>query len=232
MNLLKLLRSSGADHSLSEQPVLLSPLQRLRQRTASDDAGFFVAEHDACAAAMTLARQWGERHRRGECAVVVASGGRFDDLIQSLSSDFCAVPFNDLSAISAAVDSKTVAIVLEPIQGQSVLTPASSAYVQGVAALCRQLNILLIFNEAQAGVGHSGGLLSEDTYGVRADIVVLRDHSNRSPRSSALLARGTACTTPIEGLRGCVVESASAPAPRSVSSLKPGRHSVVNALMA
>lgn len=232
MNLLKLLRHSVADDDVSEQPALLSPLQRLRQRTASDEVGFFVAEHDACAGAMTLARTWGERHRRGACGVVVASGGRFDELIESMASDFSRVPFNDLAAINAAVDSQTVAIILEPIQGDSVVTPASSAYVQGVATLCRELNILLILNEARGTVGPNGGLLSEDTYDVRADIVVLRDHSNRSPRSSALLARGHACTALIEEMPGCVPESASPRQPRAIPSQQPQRQAVPRVLTA
>nr|GFC84031.1 acetylornithine aminotransferase [Tanacetum cinerariifolium] len=70
-------------------------------------------------------------------------------------------PF-ELIQRSYPVDSTTVAVVLEPIQGESVVTPASQAYVRGVAKLCRELNILLIFNEARGTVGQQGGLLCED----------------------------------------------------------------------
>ncbi len=233
MNLFRLLRSDSAeDNDILDQPALLSPLERLRQRTGSDQAGFFIAEHDACAGALTLARKWGERHRRGKCGVVVASGGRFDALIESMATDFCCVPFNDLAAMDAAVDSRTVAIMLEPIQGETVVTPASHAYVQGVAKLCRELNILLIINEARGTVGQRGGLLSEDTYEVCADIVVLGDHSNRSPRSSALLARGHACTCLIDELPGCVPEPLSTPRPRTIASARPLRQSMPGGLMA
>jgi acetylornithine/N-succinyldiaminopimelate aminotransferase len=232
MSLFRMLRSAVAEEDALAQPTLLSPLQRLRQRTGSDQAGFFVDEGEAFTAAILLARKWGERHRRGECGIVVASGGRFDALIESMTSDFCRVPFNDLAAIESAIDSRTVAVVLEPIQGEAVVTPASSAYVQGVAALCRALNILLIFNEARGSVGHNGGLLCEDTYSVSADIVVLGDHSNRSPRSSALLARGHACTALIEELPGCVSEPISSRKPRPHISARPQRHNVPNGLMA
>jgi acetylornithine/N-succinyldiaminopimelate aminotransferase len=233
MNLFKLLRSAEAERSVPvDSPALLSPLQRLRQRTGSDQAGLFVDEEGAFAGAMMLARKWGERHRRGQCGVVVASGGRFDPLIGSMATGFSRVPFNDLAAMSAAIDSTTVAVVLEPIQGESVVTPASQAYVQGVATLCRELNILLIFNEARGTVGQQGGLLCEDMYGVRADIVVLGDHSNRSPRSAALLARGHACTAVVDELPGWVEEPTSVRPARLAQSAKPPRQAVPSALMA
>lgn len=234
MNLFKLLRGTESiETEVVDQPTLLPPLERLRQRTSSDQAGFFAAEQDACAGAVSLARRWGERHRRGECGVVVASGGRFDELIESMAKDFCRVPFNDLAAMEAAVDSRTVAIILEPIQGENVVTPASQAYVQGVEKLCRALNILLIFNEARGTVGQHGGLLCEDTYGVAADIVVLGDHSNRSPRIAALLARGHACTAPINTLPGYVQEPSSVARPTRPTPASPApRPFVPNGLMA
>ncbi|MFK3798248.1 MULTISPECIES: aminotransferase class III-fold pyridoxal phosphate-dependent enzyme [unclassified Pseudomonas] len=228
MNLFKRSRPAEAPETATVDQPLLPPLERLRQRTGSDQAGFFAAEYDACVGAMKLARLWGEHHRRGHCGVVVASGGRFDELIESMATAFCRVPFNDLAAMEAAVDSRTVAIILEPIQGESVVTPATQAYVQGVEALCRALNILLIFNEARGTVGQQGGLLCEDAYGVCADIVVLGDHSNRSPRIPALLARGQACVASVESLPGYVQEPCSttrparpAPSPRIQRSFVP-----------
>ncbi|WP_296258629.1 MULTISPECIES: aminotransferase class III-fold pyridoxal phosphate-dependent enzyme [unclassified Pseudomonas] len=209
MSLFNLLGHCAIEDNLMESPALLSPLQRLRQRTASDQVAFFGAEQDACAAAMTLARRWGARHRRGECGVIVASGGRFEGLIESMASHFCRVPFNDLAAMDAAVDARTVAVILQPIQEDSIVTPASLAYVKGVEKLCRTLNILLILSEAHGAIGQQRGVLCEDTYSVSADIVVLGDHSSRSPRSAALLVRGQACTAQIEDLAGFVREPAS-----------------------
>lgn len=214
----------GLGHSL------LSPLQRLRLRTGCDEAGLFASESDACAAAMTLARKWGERHRRGKCGVVLASGGRFDGLIESMVSDCFKVPFNDLAAVDAAVDSATVAIVLEPIQGQSVVTPAFQAYVQGVAKLCRELNILLILNDARGSTGQQGGLLCEEAYGISADIVVLGDYSNCSPRSAALLARGHAYTADLDRLPGFVPEPVSHHAPRPAPRPQPKAAPYIQAL--
>lgn len=233
MNLFRLLRDAQTrDDDAPVAPGLISPLQRLRQRTGSDQAGLFVDEQDAFTAAMTLARKWGERHRRGKCGVVLASGGRFDPLIESMSSHFNRVPFNDLAAMDAAVDANTVAIVLEPIQREAVVIPASVAYVKGVEKLCRELNILLILNEARGTVGQFGGLVCEDAYGVCADIVVLGDHSNRSPRSAALLARGHACTTQVAEIPGCIPEPVSARPSRHLTHAKPQRQATPAGLTA
>ncbi|MFJ5299727.1 aminotransferase class III-fold pyridoxal phosphate-dependent enzyme [Pseudomonas sp. NPDC088368] len=233
MNLFNRQRQASAEGiDGAESLALLSPLERLRQRTKSDEAGLFSAEQDACAAALTLARRWGELHRRGECGIVVASGGRFDRLIESMAADVSRVPFNDLSAMEAAVDSRTVAIILEPIQGSSVVTPASHAYLQGVERLCRALNILLILNEARGPIGQHGGVLCEDSYGVRADIVVLGDHSNRCPRSPALLVRGQACAGRIDQLPGFVPEPVSSLSARRPPVITPLLTTVFDGLMA
>lgn len=233
MNLFNRQRPASADHlDDGESSSLLSPLERLRQRTKSDEAGLFSSEQEACAAALTLARRWGEQHRRGDCGIVVASGGRFDRLIESMTDDVSRVPFNDLSAMEAAVDSRTVAIIVEPIQGSTVVTPASHAYLQGVERLCRALNILLILNEARGPVGQHGGVLCEDSYGVRADIVVLGDHSNRCPRSPALLIRGHARIGRIDQLPGFVPEPVSSLSTRRSPLVKSPVTTVFDGLMA
>jgi acetylornithine/N-succinyldiaminopimelate aminotransferase len=71
------------------------------------------------------------------------------------------------------VDSRTVAIMLEPIQGEAGVIPATQEYLKGVETLCRELGILLILDEVQTGIGRCGALLAEETYGVRADIITL-----------------------------------------------------------
>ncbi|RAU46242.1 MULTISPECIES: aminotransferase class III-fold pyridoxal phosphate-dependent enzyme [unclassified Pseudomonas] len=234
MNLFKRLRSvAESPSSVAEPSSLLPPLERLRQRTGSDEAGFFAAEYDAFTGAMKLARLWGERHRRGHCGVLSASGGRFDGLLESLATDFCRVPFNDLAAVEAAVDSRTVAIVLEPIQGETVVTPATHTYVRGMERLCRALNILLILNVARGTPGPLGGLLCEEAYGVRGDIVVVGDHSNRSPRIAALLARDHACMAPMNVLPGYVQQpSSDVRAAYSVAPIRPQRALLPRGLMA
>ena len=184
--------------------LYIGKAKNIPQRLSGDESGFFAADRDAWTGALTLARQWGERHRRGHCGVVAASRGRLDDVIESMSSEFSHVPLDDLAAIEAAVSSQTVAIILEPIQCDSVTVPASQAYVRGVERLCHTLNILLILKDAPHLAGRCGGLSCEDTYGICADIVVSSAHTQDRPRSAALLARGHARTTRLEQLAGWV----------------------------
>jgi acetylornithine/N-succinyldiaminopimelate aminotransferase len=115
---------------------------------------------------------------------------------------FSHVPFNDLAALHAAVDAQTVAIMLEPIQSDAGVIPATAEYMQGVERLCRDLGILLILDEVQTGMGRCGTLLAEQLYGVRADIVVLGKGLGGGVPLAALLARGGACCSEAGELGG------------------------------
>src|SRR5258706_5312194 len=69
---------------------------------------------------------------------------------------FRHVPFNDLDAVAKAVGSKTAAILLEPIQGESGIQPAKPEFLRGLRRLCDERNLLLMFDEVQCGVGRTG----------------------------------------------------------------------------
>ncbi|WP_286784508.1 aspartate aminotransferase family protein, partial [Pseudomonas sp. UBA3153] len=101
-------------------------------------------------------------------------------------------PFNDLAALQAAVDDDTVAILLEPVQGDAGVIPATLEYLQGAERLCRERGLLLILDEVQTGIGRCGSLLAEELYGVRADIVTLGKGLGGGVPLAALLARGNA----------------------------------------
>jgi acetylornithine aminotransferase/acetylornithine/N-succinyldiaminopimelate aminotransferase len=73
-----------------------------------------------------------------------------------LVEGFVHVPFNDLAATEAAITSKTVAILLEPIQGEGGINPATPEFLKGVRELCDQHHLLLMFDEVQCGFGRTG----------------------------------------------------------------------------
>lgn len=81
------------------------------------------------------------------------------------------VPYNDLDALKAAIDDKTAAILLEPMQGEGGVTPADPEYLKAVRALCDEHGILLIFDEVQTGVHRTGSLYCYQQYGVVPDIM-------------------------------------------------------------
>ncbi|MFH0021979.1 aspartate aminotransferase family protein [Pseudomonas fluorescens] len=187
---------------------MLSLAERLCASTGSDQAYLLNSGSEACEAAIKLARKWGQLHRGGASRIIVARQGCHGRSLATISaSDSCnlanrfapllpgfdQVPFNDLPALHAAVDAQTVAIMLEPIQSDAGVIPASEHYLKGVERLCRDLGILLILDEVQTGIGRCGSLLAEQSYGVRADIIVLGKGLGGGVPLAALLARGKAC---------------------------------------
>ncbi|WP_283181926.1 aspartate aminotransferase family protein [Pseudomonas svalbardensis] len=187
---------------------MLNLAERLCSSTGSDQAYLLNSGSEACEAAIKLARKWGQRHRGGASRIIVANNGCHGRSLGTISASdssnltnrfepllpgFSHVPFNDLPALHAAVDAQTVAIMLEPIQSEAGVIPATEHYLKGVEHLCRELGILLIFDEVQTGLGRCGTLLAEKSYGVRADIVVLGKGLGGGVPLAALLARGKAC---------------------------------------
>ncbi|MHC8296584.1 aspartate aminotransferase family protein [Pseudomonas sp. LB3P58] len=187
---------------------MLNLAERLCSSTGSDQAYLLNSGSEACEAAIKLARKWGQRHRGGASRIIVANNGCHGRSLGTISASdssnltnrfepllpgFSHVPFNDLPALHAAVDAQTVAIMLEPIQSEAGVIPATEHYLKGVERLCRELGILLIFDEVQTGIGRCGTLLAEHSYGVRADIVVLGKGLGGGVPLAALLARGKAC---------------------------------------
>ncbi|MHC8329339.1 aspartate aminotransferase family protein [Pseudomonas sp. LB1P83] len=182
---------------------MLNLAERLCTSTSSDQAYLLNSGTEACEAAVKLARKWGQRHRGGASRIIVASNdchGRSPGTISL--SDFHHVPFNDLAAMHAAVDARTVAIMLEPIQSEAGVIPASESYLKGGERLCRELGILLVLDEVQTGIGRCGTLLAEQSCGVRADIVVLGEGLGGGVPLAALLARGKACCFEVGELTG------------------------------
>ncbi|PYY67153.1 aspartate aminotransferase family protein [Pseudomonas jessenii] len=187
---------------------MLSLAEHLCASTGSDQAYLLNTGSEACEAAIKLARKWGQQHRAGASRIIVANNACHGRSLATISASdsstltnrfepqlpgFSHVPFNDLPALHAAVDERTVAIMLEPIQSEAGVIPATAHYLKGVERLCRELGILLIFDEVQTGIGRCGTLLAEQSYGVRADIVVLGKGLGGGVPLAAVLARGKAC---------------------------------------
>ncbi len=81
------------------------------------------------------------------------------------------LPFNDVAALKAAVSSKTCAIMVEPVQGEGGVMPASAEFMQALRACADEVGALLIFDEVQTGNARTGTLYAYEQYGVRPDIL-------------------------------------------------------------
>jgi succinylornithine aminotransferase len=110
-------------------------------------------------------------HGRTFFTVSVAGQPKYSDGFGPRPEGITHVAFNDLAALEAVISDRTCAVVLEPIQGESGVLPADTAYLQGVRALCDKHNALLIFDEVQTGVGRVGELYAYQHFGVTPDIL-------------------------------------------------------------
>lgn len=142
---------------------------------------------EANEAAIKLARKWGAANggryeivtmRKGfhgrTLATVAATGQSWcQEGYDPLPAGFVYADFNDLDSVRAAVGEKTVAIMLEPVQGEGGVTPATQEFIAGVRALCDERNLLMICDEVQTGMGRTGSWFAHQGYGVKPDLFTL-----------------------------------------------------------
>ena len=134
-----------------------------------------------------LARKWGSTHGgkyeiiamndsfHGRTLATLAATGRakYRKGFEPDTLGFTHVPFNDLEAARNAINEKTAAILLEPVQGEGGIIPADPEYLKGIRALCDEKNILLLFDEVQCGMGRTGTLFAWQGYGIKPDALSL-----------------------------------------------------------
>jgi ornithine--oxo-acid transaminase len=146
---------------------------------------------EAVETAIKVARKWGYRVKGvpAEQATIVVMEGNFHGrttTIVSFSTDpdarddfgpytpgFRIVPYGDLAALEAAVDDTTVAVLVEPIQGEQGVVVPPPGYLPGVRALCTERNVLFVADEIQSGLGRTGETFACDNEGVVPDMYVL-----------------------------------------------------------
>lgn len=111
---------------------------------------------------------------------------------------FRRVPFNDPETLCAYVDSEVCAVVLEPVQGEGGVIPASREFLETARALCTENGIPLVFDEIQTGMGRTGKLFAYEQFGVEPDVMVLAKGLGNGFPVGALLAREeiAKCFTP------------------------------------
>lgn len=169
----------------NEQALKLA--QKLTKATFADRAFFVNSGSEANEAAFKLARRYAitkyspyktkiiafKQAFHGRTLFTVSVGGqaKYADGFGPKPADIIHVPFNDLDAVKAVIDENTCAVVLEPVQGEGGVTPATLEFLQGVRQLCDENNALLIFDEVQSGMGRTGKLFSYMHYDVTPDIL-------------------------------------------------------------
>ena len=146
---------------------------------------------EAVESAVKVARAWGYRVKgvRPGTARIVVAGGNFHGrttTVVSFSDDpvarddfgpftpgFDRVPYGDADALAAALTDDTVAVLLEPVQGEAGVLVPPPGYLRAVRELTEQRGVLLVCDEIQSGLGRAGATLCTDLSGVRADLYTL-----------------------------------------------------------
>ncbi|HEY8694724.1 MAG TPA: aminotransferase class III-fold pyridoxal phosphate-dependent enzyme, partial [Chloroflexota bacterium] len=160
----------------------------LIERSPADRVFFANSGAEANEGAIKLARKYGRTQRNGAYEVItidhsfhgrtlatLAATGqpKYHEPFLPMPNGFKSVPFNDFEAMRQAVSSKTAAIMLECIQGESGIHLHDRDYLQAVRKLCDDENILLICDEIQCGLGRTGTFYGFQQFGIEPDVITL-----------------------------------------------------------
>ena len=170
---------------MTNEPAL-KLAQAITEATFADRVFFCNSGAEANEAAFKLARKHGNTiapyknkiisffnafHGRTLFTVSVGGQAKYTQGFEPVPGGIRHLPFNDLAALEAAMSDEVCAIVLEPVQGEGGILPASKAFIEGARALATQYNALLIFDEVQSGNGRSGHLYAYEHFSVVPDVL-------------------------------------------------------------
>ncbi len=175
----------------------------LIEHSCFDQVFFANSGGEANEGAIKLARRYGELHKGGAYEIITfvnsfhgrtlatmsASGKKaFEPLFEPKVPGFPKAFTNDLESVKRLISDKTVAVMLEPIQGEAGVWAATDQFLQELRALTKQHGLLLIFDEIQTGIGRTGKLFHYEHAGVEPDIMTLGKGIGGGVPLAALLA--------------------------------------------
>ena len=168
-----------------------------------DQVFFANSGAEANEGAIKLARKFGARHKGGAFEIITFEGGfhgrtlatmsasgkkAFEPLFEPKVKGFRKARLNDLDSVKELISDNTVAIMLEPIQGEAGVWPATDQFLQALRALTHEHGLLLIFDEIQTGMGRTGKLFHYEHTGIAPDIMTLGKGIGGGVPLAALLA--------------------------------------------
>ncbi len=177
--------------------------KRLVDLSCFDQVFFTNSGAEANEGAIKLARKYGSLHKGGAFEIITFEGGfhgrtlatmsasgkkAFDPLFEPKVPGFRKAKLNDLASVKALINANTVAVMLDPIQGEAGVWPATDQFLQELRALTHEQELLLIFDEIQTGVGRTGKLFHYEHAGIEPDIMTLGKGIGGGVPLAALLA--------------------------------------------
>lgn len=130
----------------------------------------------------------GSFHGRTYGAVSATAQEKFHTGFEPMVPGFRYVPFNDIPAAEAAINEKTCAILVEPVQGEGGVNIPDAGYLRGLRQICDKHGLLLVFDEIQTGMGRTGTLFAYERENVLPDIMALAKGLGNGFPIGALLA--------------------------------------------
>ncbi len=183
--------------------------KRLVNHSFADRVFFTNSGAEAIEGALKFARKRARAgHGEGKSEIVAFSGSFHGRTMGALSVTFKAIyrepfaplvpgvhfaPFNDLAAARALIGPATCAVIVEPVQGEGGIHPATPEFLRGLRALCDEHDATLIFDEIQCGLGRAGRLWAHEAYDVTPDVMTLaKPLANGLPIGAILLTEDVA----------------------------------------
>ena len=176
----------------------------LTKATRLDYAFFASAGAEANEGAIKLARRFGSLHRGGAFEIITTHGSFHGRTLATMAASgkpgfaalyppqvpgFVHVAYDDVAAVAAAITRDTVAVMVEPVQGEAGVVVPRPDYLRGLRELCDTRGLLLILDEIQTGIGRTGTFCAFEAAGVLPDILTLGKGLGGGIALSALLCR-------------------------------------------
>jgi acetylornithine/N-succinyldiaminopimelate aminotransferase len=176
----------------------------LTQKSCFDRVFFANSGAEANEGAIKLARKWGQKNKNGAFEIITFDHGFHGRTLATMSASgkpgwdtifapqvtgFPKAELNDIASVEKLITDKTVAVMLEPVQGEGGVIPATREFMQALRALTKKHNVLLIVDEVQTGMARTGELFGYQLSGIEPDMMTLGKGIGGGVPLAALLAK-------------------------------------------
>uniref|UniRef100_UPI00374DBF69 acetylornithine transaminase n=1 Tax=Undibacterium sp. TaxID=1914977 RepID=UPI00374DBF69 len=184
----------------------------LTANSCFDRVFFANSGAEANEGAIKLARKWGQKNKNGAFEIITFDHGFHGRTLATMSasgkpgwdtifapqvSGFPKADLNDIASVEKLITDKTVGVMLEPVQGEGGVLPASAEFMQALRELTKKHNILLIVDEVQSGMGRTGKLFAYENSNIEPDIMTLaKGIGGGVPLAALLCKEEVACFVP------------------------------------
>ena len=204
--------------NLYQIPSQIHLAKLLCDHSFADRAFFCNSGAEANEAAIKLARKYAKETRASDCVDIITMRGAFHGRtlgalsatptekyqhgFEPLVPGFKYVPYGDLRAVERAVDNRTAAILVEPIQGEGGVNVPPDGYLAGLRRICDESGALLLLDEIQTGVGRTGRLWAYEHTGIEPDVMTLAKALASGVPIGAMLAKEACAKVLVAGTHG------------------------------